>query len=326
MLVYLGRATTKRVVSTVLATSSGRVVASRQIRAVPFQSVSVFGLGSGAKRNFIVSTRLAKEARATTTTRAKKTATKPKAKTATKKTATKKTAAKPAKKATKAKAKAKPAAKKKTTRRARAPPTEQAKQDAERKALKRVALLTEPKRKLPEGPWQLYVFEAMKGKSATPAEVAGSMARLSEEFKKLGPNELQRMRGKTEQNKLTNAATYKAWVESHSPSQVVAANRARTALKRKHGFPKGNLKLIEDERLPKRPTNAYGLYTKARWASGDLSALGVGAAAKKASEEWKSLSAAERQPYNDLAKSEREHWAHGMAAIGVVTRSIAAPK
>lgn len=96
--------------------------------------------------------------------------------------------------------------------------------------------------------------------------------------------------------KAKNKATYKAWVESHDPQAIYDANLARRLLKKKYDIPKATLKLIRDERLPKRPVTAFALFSKARWASGEYANSGsVTAVASKLGEEWKSLTPAERK-------------------------------
>lgn len=143
----------------------------------------------------------------------------------------------------------------------------------------------------------------------------------------------------TKENKLTNAATYKSWVESHPPQEVYNANLARKNLKRKYNMPKGTLKLIHDERVPKRPSTAYARFTKARWASGEFAGVpeSMHQVAGRIAREWKSLSAAERrvcqrcspicvaqliisQPYEDLAQAQFDAYEKATSAVIVRRR------
>lgn len=99
------------------------------------------------------------------------------------------------------------------------------------------------------------------------------------------------------QNKAINAGNFKTWVESHSPAEIDQANKARRRLKREFNVNPSPLKL-HDDRLPKRPaSNAYSYFVKARHG-------GAGLLSKELGEEWKSLPAAERKPYQDLAAAE----------------------
>ena len=107
-------------------------------------------------------------------------------------------------------------------------------------------------------------------------------------------NSFQRLEEIAQKNKITAAAQYKAWVQTFTPVEVNEANNARQTLKRKYNIPKNSLKLIDDDRQPKRPRTAYAIFTKARWASGDLGNK-VTDAAKAIGREWRSLSDNEKQ-------------------------------
>ncbi|KAH7035295.1 uncharacterized protein B0I36DRAFT_90737 [Microdochium trichocladiopsis] len=223
----------------------------------------------------------------------------------TKAAATKKTkagkAAKPkAKKKAATKPKPKPA---KKTPKPKAPETLAIE---DRRQLKRIAILFEPKT-APESAWRIYVAENLQGSQGTEFEkVTEKMAGVAQAYKTLSASELQRYAEKAEENRRANAAAYKAWVESHTVEEVSAANNARLKLKRLHNYPKGNVKTIKDERAPKHPTSSFGFFTKAKWASGEFSGGpdGLSSTAGAISTAWKNLSAAERQPYEDLARAE----------------------
>lgn len=100
-------------------------------------------------------------------------------------------------------------------------------------------------------------------------------------------------------NKAKNEVAYKEWVESHTPEQIRIANSARRNLKRRlqksgktttHG-----LSLIHDERLARAPAGQYILFTKERYNTGDFKHLKLVDAVKLIADEWKALSASERQ-------------------------------
>ena len=52
---------------------------------------------------------------------------------------------------------------------------------------------------------------------------------------------------------------------------------------------------LKDERVPKRPLSPYAAFVRDRWASGDMKHIGVGAAGKLTSTEWKELPASTRE-------------------------------
>lgn len=77
--------------------------------------------------------------------------------------------------------------------------------------------------------------------------------------------------------------------------EINAANNARQRLKRIHNYPKGYVKIIKDERAPKHPLSSFGFFTKARYASGELSPGPVSGNVAAIAAAWKGLSDAERQ-------------------------------
>ncbi|KAI0459409.1 hypothetical protein F5B21DRAFT_499589 [Xylaria acuta] len=313
MLFSIGRSATRRLASTNFATSLGRSVVFRAATKSHFNAPGIYIPSSQAIRGFASAGRPKKvsTSKSAETTSAKKPAKKP---------ATKKLAKKPAIKKTKAKAKPKPKPKP-TPKRAKRPVSEERKTMLERQSLKRTALFAEPN-SLPTHVYQAFVVEKTQGKTDGRA-VVNVMASVGRDFKALPSHEMERLKSVVGQNKLTNAATYKAWVESHSVQEIYDANLARKALKRKYRFPKKSVKLIRDDRIPKKPTTAFGLFTKARWASGDYSSGGapISEIASKIANQWKGLTAAERKPYEDLARSQVEHYEKETNAVLVRKRS-----
>ncbi|KAG7107037.1 Non-histone protein 10 like [Verticillium longisporum] len=225
-------------------------------------------------------------------------------KSATKKAVTKKAAPK------KKKAAAKPKPKK--VKKAKKEVAPEVKLAQEVRELKKIALLKEPK-KLPETVWTLYTTQNIKSGEASLGERS---KQLAEEYRLLDAAETERLKDLAEKNKVANNAAYKAWVESHTPAEIVAANNARNVLRRKvnkgrgvtHRFP------IRDERLPKRPTTVYNLFFKARWASGDFSGS-VTEATRTIAEEYKQLSEEQRQVYEDLATADFERYAREVSSV-----------
>ncbi|KAI0972538.1 hypothetical protein F4678DRAFT_428389 [Xylaria arbuscula] len=234
-------------------------------------------------------------------------------KTAAKKPAKKSTATTKAKAKSKAKPKAKPKAKSKAKPKPKPTPAKRTvsperKALLERRALKHAALFAEPKSHATQ-PWPLFVAEKTQG--SKDGTVAQRMASLSLEYKALPSSEIQRLRSKAQQTKATDEVNYKAWIESHTPQEIYDANNARKSLKKKYNVPKGTVKILRDERVPKRPATAYSLFTKARWASGDYSSAGpafIRDTAQSIAQEWKNLTPAERKPYEDQAKSESDSY------------------
>lgn len=319
MLSSIGRAAIRRLISAPVTTSSNRIVV---------YSLSADSLRSGRLfvRGFATAGKPKTKSSATTKSAAKpaatkgrtKTTTKAKATTATKTTRAAASKSKSTKSRTTAKAKSKSKSKakaKKPKARKRQPLSPEKKIILERRELKKAALFDVQKR-LPDSPWTVFVSESTKGTTGGPDLLSGRMGALSQEYKTLPASRIQRLQATADQNKSTNAADYKAWVERHSPQEIRAANSARRALKKKHNYPpKSGVKLIVDERLPKQPTTPFTLFTKARWASGDLANKTVAESSKLLSAEWKNLSEAERSPYEELFKASSAQYAKEVEEI-----------
>lgn len=268
-------------------------------------------------------------------------------------TATKKatTAKKPAAKKTRsatsksAAAKKKPAVKRKVKAKAKkkaAPkkPVKRAKREVspERKALllkrelrKKSLRNMEPKQ-VASTQWMVFLSDHIKGDKTLKDDFSARLKDLSAQFKNLSSLEKQvslllrphkslhltniisqRLQERADQNKVTNAANYKRWVESHSIADVAAANNARSRLRREFDVII-NPRKITDERMPKRPLSGFAQYLKAKSAGTTGPAP---ARLKSLSEQWKTLSASEKKPYEDLHAAEKTKYDREMAKVAV---------
>ncbi|KAM0283618.1 hypothetical protein ACHAQH_002396 [Verticillium albo-atrum] len=280
-----------------MLTAIGRAAAQRLvIRAAPSTICRALPISSRIPSRTFTTTQWArlpaKKADDGTDKPAKKTKT-----STTKKAATKKKAAKP---------------KPKKVKKVKKEVAPEVKLAQEVRELKKVALLKEPKR-LPETVWTIFTAQNIKSGETSLGERSRALA---EEYKLLDAAETERLKEVAEKNKLANNAAYKAWVESHSPEEINAANNARNVLRRKLNKGKGvtHRYPIRDERLPKRPTTVYNLFFKARWASGDFSG-DVTQATRTIAEEYKQLGEAQRQVYEDLAAADFERYAKEVSSV-----------
>jgi hypothetical protein len=91
-------------------------------------------------------------------------------------------------------------------------------------------------------------------------------------------------------------AEYNAWIRTHTPAQIYAANLARTQLRKMliRGTPRYTTKL-KDDRQAKRPSGTYTIFVTERWGSGDLKGIATADASKIIAQEWKALSASEKK-------------------------------
>ncbi|ORY66369.1 uncharacterized protein BCR38DRAFT_430033 [Pseudomassariella vexata] len=232
----------------------------------------------------------------------------------------KKTAKKPAKKP----------AKKAAVAKKKAPKTPVKKKPAATQTPSKTALLMQARRekmKLKEealyreeppapfrSPYLEFVKEQTAGNSGTHEYFMEKVAGLNQVFKSLPASELQRFNEMADATKLKRSADYKAWLESIPASQIEAANNARRRLKKVYNFPKV-LKLIKDERQPKKPISAYLYFVKGRWASGDSDLTSTGRetpafqeSSKALSTEWSNMSDAEKQPYVELSQADMNRY------------------
>ncbi|KAK8089849.1 hypothetical protein PG997_004810 [Apiospora hydei] len=310
---FIGRIAALRLAASAAATSSSRVVVAKQLGgrvSCPPQS-SLPLLRAGFVRAYATPARPKKTDAGSSTQsagRPRKTAAAAAApKAAAKKaatTTTKKAAA--AKKATKPKKKAAspPKPKKKELTEVQKAKKEKAKVREEKAELKQKALFTEPKN-LPNNPWMLYVTRKSTGVTNFKENIGDRMATLSEEFKALSHADKEELQRTAEENKLQNAAAYKAWVESHTPEQIAEAQNARNTLRRKFDYPKANgTHKIRDDRQPKPPRTAWVYFFRARHGSGDFNSLSPTETLKEVAQEWKNLSTVDRQPFDDLAAAD----------------------
>ncbi|KAI1804017.1 hypothetical protein F4811DRAFT_302342 [Daldinia bambusicola] len=318
MLSSVGRAAIRRLVSTSSIAAPRRIAVSWSIsHTVRYGRGFVKGFATAGRpkgSTTAKATTKTSKAKSTKSTKTTKGTTKAKAKT-TKGTTKKATTAKA--KTTKAKTSAR--SKSKSPRRLKkkpAPLTPEKKNVIQRRELKKTALFDEPK-KLPDSPWTVFIYENTKDKHITPGTLRDRMKAVSDSYKSLSASERERLHTTAEQNKTKNVAAYTAWVESLTPEQTVAANKARHLLKRKFNYPVSPhvVRLIHDPRIPKRPITPFSLFTKARWASGDFSGRPFAEVAREISKEWLKLPDVERHAYDDLGKAARTEYEHNVEAV-----------
>ncbi|KAI0594476.1 hypothetical protein F4775DRAFT_596259 [Biscogniauxia sp. FL1348] len=313
----LGLAAARQLIATALATSSGRAAVLRKFAGsskFSLRLVRSYAAAAGTKRTTAAKTSATAKkpaAKKTTAAAAKKTTT-------TKAKADTKTKKKTVKAKTKSKAKPKQKTKGRKPRRKPSPDTLLLRQ---RQALKRAALFEEPKT-LAVLPWPLFVAEQTKGQTASLNDSRERMTALAAAYKALTPAQKQRLEATCEQNKISNEAAYKKWVNSHTVDEIRLAVNARRLLKSKFNYPpKSPIKTIHDERQPKRPVTAYILFAKAKWQSGGVDASkSMPEVSREISQEWKTLTEEARKPYLELASAEMDRYEKDIANLGRAVR------
>ncbi|KAI5466681.1 hypothetical protein BGZ63DRAFT_4925 [Mariannaea sp. PMI_226] len=290
MLSTVGRAAARRLVTPRLALLTPQLLSPR-VHSVACASASV--------RTFTASswTRLAESREIFPKTTPKK-----KKKTTSKKTTTKKAA--------KHKPKPKPKPKKKAPR----PLSPENQEKEELRQLKKWSLLTKLPC-LPDGAWSLYVSQELK---AGAEDLGTKMRALSTQFKALSSYEREELSRTAQSNRVTNEANYKAWVESYPVENIYVANKARRSLARKTGKV---IRPIRDDRLPKPAGGAYSEFIKAKFHTLD-SEIPLPKKIKELSAQWKTLSDAEKQSYQDIQHDERAEYSAEMAKLKTAARKV----
>lgn len=97
------------------------------------------------------------------------------------------------------------------------------------------------------------------------------------------------------QNKAENARQYRKWIESHTPTAIHEANKARAILRRRGAAFAGQSKKLQDDREVKGLRTSYNYFYIERLNSGDFAGIRVVDAAKRTGQEWKAMSASEKK-------------------------------
>ncbi|KAK4192698.1 hypothetical protein QBC35DRAFT_483078 [Podospora australis] len=221
----------------------------------------------------------------------------------TKKTTTTTTTKKPKKKTTAASAKKKtttkkakkaaPKAKKPKTVKKKVALTDEQKQKLKIKKLREVALLSDQPTGLPSRTWPVFLSNHLK-ENTGKVNLTKDATELGARYKQLSAADLAALDAIAKRNKAANDLALASWVASKSVEEIAAANRARVKL-RKLGV-KAKSRLVDPRHVPKALTG-FALFTKARWASGEFAGFKTPEATRAISQEWKGLSAAERESY-----------------------------
>ncbi|KAL6239785.1 hypothetical protein BDW75DRAFT_67073 [Aspergillus navahoensis] len=171
-----------------------------------------------------------------------------------------------------------------------------------KRRLKATALQT-PKL-LPTLPWVIAMTDKLSvvDKSDNPAPKE-AFSRATELARKASSEEKQRYIDQAAANKAANEAAFKAWVESHTPLQILEANNARRRLAQLQG--KRRVPIIHDERLVKPPTSAWIYFFMEKR---DKNALVVSDMAQDVAVQWKNLPASEKAPYLEKANADRARY------------------
>ncbi|KAJ5777448.1 hypothetical protein N7520_000694 [Penicillium odoratum] len=187
---------------------------------------------------------------------------------------------------------------------------EKLKEDKEKKkqrdhinALKETAL--EPPKKLTVSAHLVALqskLAELKSQYPTQKEAFGA---ASSAVKDIPAHEYERHQIQAAENRAANEAALISWLKSYTPLQIKKANVARRALAKLTGKP---YKPIQDDRQVKRPLIPFVRFANERKASGDLKSMAPTESFKRIGEEWKSLTEAEKEPFNKLYREDQERY------------------
>ncbi|KAH7388779.1 hypothetical protein BKA66DRAFT_59620 [Pyrenochaeta sp. MPI-SDFR-AT-0127] len=166
-----------------------------------------------------------------------------------------------------------------------------------------------------------YVAEMCRGPNVKGEATALQKAsEVSKKWKTLTPSEHEHYNHLANERTVAKRAEYQAWVNSHTPEQIRIANNARAKLRaryeksEKKGRSPSYTAKIHDDRHVKRPSSPYALFSKERWASGDLKGINATDSLRLIANEWKALSTGEKKKYEDLAQADKERFAREKSA------------
>lgn len=191
---------------------------------------------------------------------------------------------------------------------------------AKRELVAKSLVKVEPKPRI-VSPWTVYIAQQTKGD--TSEHVLGRAAELAPKYKALSAVDRKALEDEAGQTRIASVANYKAWVESHTIGEIKEANAARRKLNKLYKNPDDEtdaISLIHDSRVPKRPKNAYLLFTQSRRE--ELLGQGVSGtdAVAQLARDWNALNQSGRQPYDALAKLDLERYHIEMKALGLKVR------
>ncbi|KAL8749411.1 MAG: hypothetical protein Q9199_007703 [Rusavskia elegans] len=234
--------------------------------------------------------------------------------------ATSKPATRKTKPKAKSKSKPKPRTKAKSTKARKKSPKTKAKPAKKKKALKpeekerlvvkelKAKALSPPKRVANSA---FAVLLAEKQREVRKFEGSGSVAKeCSKIYRSFTPEQREHYNHIANHNKASYDSTYRNWILSHSPIQILEANTARVALKKRSKSPRSWPKL-RDERLVTGLRTSFAAFNAQRHRSGDFAGMKLGEAAKLIGAEWRALSENDKKPFlqegeEDLARYEQE--------------------
>lgn len=280
MFIAVGRATARRIQAPSAHPTAAAQLLLRQAPATSALPIRAFSASAPAQLP------------AASDKKSKATAKKP----AAKKLAAKKTVEKP---------KAKPV-KKNPVGRPKGPVDPEEEKKAEIRQLKKWALRDTPTQR-PFSKWSQFVYE---NKDVLKGGLSSGMPELATKFQSLSAAELDNLETIAIANREKNAADLKAWIKTHEPARIHIANQARRRLIK---ITDKHYRLLEDDRLPKKPLGSYTLFTSENWARlGGRDAID---SSKDMSDAWKALSPSEKASYVERAAAGSAKYEADMVSI-----------
>ncbi|KZM22809.1 uncharacterized protein EKO05_0001477 [Ascochyta rabiei] len=216
------------------------------------------------------------------------------------------------------KAKKKAAPKKPATK--RAPKKVLTPEEKEKLVIRKLRLLAlkEPVSNYPVTAFNIYISEALKG---TGTGATAALSSKAATWKNVTPAEHERYNHLAAERNESNAAAYKAWIETHTPDQIRIANNARAQLRKKlAGTLKSNAKPshtrpLMDERRVLRPRSSWTFFFAERSQSSDFTGIRITDRTNLLAAEWKALDANERKKYEDKAAADKQRWTRETSAL-----------
>ncbi|EME88870.1 uncharacterized protein MYCFIDRAFT_213435 [Pseudocercospora fijiensis CIRAD86] len=171
------------------------------------------------------------------------------------------------------------------------------------------AALDPPKQKTGVNAYITFFAEKAAGSSVSDkVNFAERSKNIGAEWKNISATDREHYNHLSHTKAAEQQATFKRWVESHTPTQIQKANEARAQLRRKLPSQKHKWAKIPDERVPKRPTGSFAQFNTNRRHSGDFQGISLSDSTKLLAQEWKALSPSEKEKYEKIYKDDLQRY------------------
>ncbi|KAL5379964.1 hypothetical protein PMIN06_011179 [Paraphaeosphaeria minitans] len=172
------------------------------------------------------------------------------------------------------------------------------------KKLQEQALLKDSPKKPFSTAWMAFIRERLKGSKGIE-DAQSIMKEASAKYQNLTPAEREHYNQLAQQDTAAKTVAYDKWILSHTPEQIVAANYARSALKRKLGLKNKQYRLIDPRHNKTSKLSSFIVFVKERFNSEVFRGIEAQERMKLIAKEWQAFNPSEKKVYADEAAKAR---------------------